>query len=485
MTTTQSSTEGATRYVAPSGASDLRPWFTYERISKVGKGAHIGMDNQHAENLAYLHSWAGSDIQVVDWRDNGSGWDEDHWRADFEAMLKALEQGQAAGVIAWHSDRFTRQPEQLERIIKAVRKGGTQLHTRLGGWHHDPTFIRIEMALAAKESETKSERAKLKMGELAAKGKWHGGPRLYGLNAKRTGLVADEARHMRWAARQLIAGKSLNAIAKELAERGATTVQGKLWKGSNLGTYLKRPAVAGLREAHGEIVGEAAWPAVRPMATWQAVLLLLSDPSRRVSHSQARKYLLSGIARCGTCGKPMRGKSNNSKGLPAAYQCATQQGGCAYRRVDMTDARVRAMVVARLAEIDVRGALALPDDMSQAQALEQAIAELEGRLEGLVSMHLAGTLTAAQLASGTAEGKAKLAQLRAELAALELERQRPVAALEGLAGMANAAELFDALDLDRQRAVVAQLCTVTIQPTGIHGRGRSLFDRRLIQVDWK
>jgi site-specific DNA recombinase len=476
MTTTlsQDAVTGASTLLAPVGAYDPRPIFTYERISKRrsgrlvadGKGGMVGEDRQHLENVEYAHTRIDPTAPIVDWRDNASGWDSAVRRDDWEAMLQAIASGQAM---------------QLERLLQACITGRCQLHTVLGGYHADPLLIRIESALAAKESQVKSERQKLKQADIASQGRSHGGRRAYGYTADRKALVEDEAAHIRWAASQVLAGRSLRSIAAELSERGATTVAGGKWRSSNLGTYLRRPMLSGQRVTHGQITGAAEWPAVLDLGQWEAVRNLLANPDRRVSKSAPRVYLLSGIARCGVCGGPMRGRSNASAGLGPAYFC--QEGpGCAYRRADLVDVQVRDAVVMRLAEVDATGALMAPADPSEQQRLQGAIAELEGLQDSLMRMRVRQEITEKQLATGTAEANAQLATLRDQLAQLEVTARRPAAVLDGLAGAGDAAARFDALPLEGRRAVISLLCAVTIHPQGKGGRG---YQPELVQVVWK
>lgn len=471
---------------APAGLRDQRPWFTYERISKTrsgklrkgdGRGGMVGEDAQHGENVAYVHGW-DPEAAIVDWRDNASGWCESTERPDWEAMLEAIAAGQCQAVVAWAADRYTRQPMQMEQLIAACKRGNVQLHTRLGGIHADPTMIRIEGALAAKESQQKSDRQKLKQSTLATEGKPHGGQRPYGWNEKRDALVPEEAAHVRWAADQVLQGRSIRSITAELTERGATTATGKAWRAGNLGTYLRRPMLAGLRVAHGQVVGPASWPALLDLGTWEAVRNLLENPDRRVSKSAPRVYLLSGIARCASCGGSMRGRSGAYRDLGPAYYCEATKTGCAHRRADLVDAQVRAVVVELLAKVDATGALVPAVDTSARAMVQGVIDELEASQIGLARMAARRAITEAQLEAATIESEAELKVRRRELADLELDARRPAAVLKGLAGKANAAELYDAMSLEKRRAVVALLVTVTIA-SGARGRQ---YDPALVQV---
>lgn len=467
-----------------AAGTDQRPWATYVRISKRkgdGQGASLNMGSQHAQIVTHLAAVAPG-AELADFHDNASAWDETVTRDGWLLMLEGLAAGNFAGVVAWHADRFTRQPIELEHLIAACRKGGAALHTVMGGAHANPTMIRIESTLAANESTQKSERQKLKRIQMAERGVSNGGQRAYGYTRTRDALVPQEAAHIRWAAQQILAGKSVSATVRGLAERGATTATGKPWRQGNLGTYLRRPMLAGLRVHQGQIVGEAQWPALLDLGTWEAVRTLLENPERRVSKRAARVYLLSGLARCGSCGGAMRGRSGASNGRSAAYHCENAQGGCAYRQADLTDAKVRAMIVARLPLLDAAGYLAPVDDSSERELLAAQISELEANLAGLAVMALRGAITQKMLEAASAEAQATIRELEAQQGQLAVAARRPSAVLKGLAGMAQAAELYDAMTLDERRAVVSELCTIEIQPQGAGGH---TFDPSLVEVTWR
>jgi hypothetical protein len=210
---------------------------------------------------------------------------------------------------------------------------------------------------------------------------------------------------------------------------------------------------------------------------WQACRTLLLDPERRTSHSQARRYLLTGIARCQE-GCKMRGRNNGANDLPASYHCEHVT-----RRADLVDATVRAHIVARLAQVDVAGVLAGPvDDQDTAGQLRNQIAQVEARLDELADLAVMGDITTAMLTKATARATKEVAAMRAQLSELAVVANQPSAVLEGLAGMPNTAELFDALDLDRRRAVVDCLATITVRKAARKG---AAYDPAQVVVSWK
>jgi ribosomal protein L34E len=64
------------------------------------------------------------------------------------------------------------------------------------------------------------------------------------------------------------------------------------------------PLVAGLRVHQGDIIGNAAWPAILDRSTWEQVRAVLGSPSRRMP-APSRQYPLRGILRCERCGRDL------------------------------------------------------------------------------------------------------------------------------------------------------------------------------------
>src|SRR5262249_30156257 len=119
---------------------------------------------------------------------------------------------------------------------------------------------------------------------------------------------------------------------------------------------LARPRYAGLMP---DGVSKAAWEPVLDREKWEAVAAALDARAAGRSYAtNARKYLLSGIALCGnpSCGKPLqiwqsKGRGNGVYSL--GYACV-REGGCrkVYRSQHLLDAYVVTRVVARLGRAD-------------------------------------------------------------------------------------------------------------------------------------
>jgi DNA invertase Pin-like site-specific DNA recombinase len=473
---------------SPQGLlTDSRPWATYERrskrraggkVSNDGIGQNLSEDNQHAENVAYIQR-LDPHAEVLDFRDNASAWTGAE-RPDFERLLTMLAAGQLRGVVAFHADRYTRQPGVFERLVSACEQGRAQLHTAMGGHHADPTMIRIESALSWKESKVKSDRQKLHHGNLAREGRFHGGQRRYGYEKGMADIRESEAQWVRWLAQGVLAGRSLNSLTQELNANGARTVSGKEWRPGNVGTLLRGPHLAGLRKHQGDVIGAGTWQPILDQGTWEAVRTLLENPERRTSKSQARRYLLSGVALCGGCGGTMRGRSNGTRATAPSYFC----NACGVsRRADLVNKTVVLdWIIPRLEKLSPTGALEAPELVPDSRpALEAEMAQLDANLATLGAQAVLNGWAPEVVQGATQAATERKAEIRAQLADLALVDTQPSAVLEGATGP-NAAAVWASLDLDRQRAVVDLLCTVTIHRATRKG---APFDPELIQVEWK
>jgi site-specific DNA recombinase len=119
-------------------------------------------------------------------------------------------------------------------------------------------------------------------------------------------LEPAEADAVREAVSRVLRGETLRSIAFDFNDRGIKPVGGARWAGSTLRRVLISPRIAGLREHNGEVVGEAAWPAIIDHATHDRLVGLLDDPSRRRENfGRPRMHPLVGLVYCASCGGRM------------------------------------------------------------------------------------------------------------------------------------------------------------------------------------
>jgi site-specific DNA recombinase len=457
----------------------------YTRISQDREGAGLGVERQEADCRALAERLGWTIVAVH--ADNDLSAYSGKPRPGYLALLADLRAGAVDAVICWHTDRLHRSPSELEDYITVCERGGVPTQTVKAGPLDLATpsgrmVARQLGAVARYEVEHQIERQQRARLQAATAGRWSGGRRPYGYEADGATVIQAEADTLQWAAAQVLAGVSLNAIVAELNTRGARTSTGRPWKPTELSRVLVRPRNAGLMVHRGQVVGPAGWPPILDEGTWRGVCAVLSDPGRRTNTSTARRWLLSGLAVCGVCGDPVRSTSAGTvHGRPTkpAYTC--RSGKHVVRDAAEVDRFVEQVILERLSRPDARELLA-PDQTTDTAALHARDAALRGRLDELGRLYGEDVIDAPQLAQGTAAIRRQREQITAELAAASRG-----SVLAGVADAPDPAKVWAGLDLSRRRAIVDTLATVTILP-GRKGRrpgwraGESYFDPATVRV---
>ena len=451
----------------------------YCRISRDREGAGLGVERQEADCRA-LAETLGWTVRRV-YTDNDISASSGARRPQYEAMMAALDAGEAGGLVAWHTDRLHRRPVELESFIdvcerrhvdvRTVRAGHVDLSTASGRM-----VARMLGAAARHETEHMSERQRRSKQQAAEAGRFRGGRRAYGYTADGAGLVDDEVEHLRWASERILSGASLRSVVRGLEQRGARSARdGIPMYTRDVKRILLSPRYAGLSTYHGEIVGKGQWPAVWDEDTMRAHAAILTDPSRRTSHSYERKHLLSGIATCGRCGSPMSTRGTDRNGR-RSYRCKAADH--LTRIQEPLDDFVTQLVLGRLRMDDFRAAPPAPpvEDRSERRA------ELEARLTELAALFAAGTITGSQLAAGSGPLRDELAQIDAEVG----RARAAAAAAELLEDRDHVAERWERMSVDDKARVVDLLMRVTVLPQP-RGRqpGGGYFNPECVRIEWK
>ncbi|HSO53937.1 MAG TPA: recombinase family protein [Actinomycetes bacterium] len=457
----------------------------YVRISEDKTGAGLGIERQEADCRA-LAGRLGWDVVEPIYSDNDVSAYSGKPRPGYRRLLADLRTGVADAVLCWHTDRLHRSPVELEEYIEVcqpreiptqtVKAGPLDLATPSGR-----LMARQLGAYARFESEHHSDRAKRARLQAATDGRWLGGLRPFGYGADGMTLIEAEAEAIRWMAAEVLAGNSLRSIARKLNAEGTFTSQGRPWTPRAVALLLQRPRNAGLSQHQGEPIGPARWPAILDSDTWRGVVAVLGDPARNTTTSRARRWLLSGLALCGVCGKPVRSGGVAVRGdrrVPS-YTCPA---GHVRRNAVELDDYVEVVVVERLSQPDAAELLA-PDQTGDVAALHAQDAGLRARLDELGRLYGDGVIDALQLASGTAAIRTQREQVTASLAAASRS-----GVLQGVADAPDPSTVWEGLDLSRRRAIVDVLLEVTILRTkrgGARRKGETSFDPASVAIEWK
>lgn len=480
----------------------------YLRQSKDREGNELAVHRQRDACLKLCRDKRWDNI--AQYTDNDTSATNGKPRPSYQQMLTDIAAGRIARVVVWDLDRLHRQPIELEQFMKLADDKQLALATVTGDVNlatdNGRLFARIKGAVGMAEVERKSARQKAAAEQLATtevkvkdnKGSrpWWG-HRPFGYDADRDGdgkwWVYDkkrnrhnpirkhptEARLLKQAYKQFNAGTALGTIAAGWNAAGVTTPLGNRWSGTRVRELLLVARNAGLREYGDKLVidkkGEpvkGAWPALVSQEDWRAACDKING--NRGGPYRGRKYLLSGIARCGRegCGAALTSHiSARGKLQYACFRCRKVS-----RSADKLDELIIAAVVGRLSAEDAVELLRPAVEEVDATALREQRRALKARLAQLGK----------EFATAPPEfTQAALADINAKLADIDAVLNDPgkAAIFEDVIGAPDVEYAFNRLDLGRRRTIVDALMTITVNPVGKATGG--VWDPDAIDVDWK
>lgn len=446
----------------------------YSRISDDPEGLEHGVTQQEEDCLKRARRDRVSipPHRVYRENDRGASSKSKKPRPKYREMLEAIRAGEIDVVYAYSNSRLTRRRMELEELIQLHEATGVRFRTVVSGDDDLSTadgrmVAAIKAAVDAAEAERISERVSRHARARAEAGEEHGGQRPYGwLEGDRSQINPDEARIIEEAAARVIAGDSLNSIARDLNRRKIPTVTGAPWSISGLRRVLTNPRLAGIRTYNGERVAKGGWSPVFDELRHRLLVRLLTDPDRHQGSGNARKYRLTGLAICTTCRVPVVLRINSQKDRPTRrfYGC----GVCGMiRKMEWVDTYTDGVM-----EEFLRGYKPKPPAAVDRKAAREA-ERLRARIEDArASFAESDVMTPAELES-------MLRVLRRRLQAAE-DRSTPEnrdAVLEGVTGNDPAIPWRD-VPLDRQRAIISMFFTVELH----RGRpGIRTFDPETVQ----
>lgn len=437
---------------------------------------------EDCQRLAERIGWPVAEV----YRDNDFSAYSGKRRPEYQRMLTDLREGSRDAVIVYHIDRLTRRPIELEDFVTTLDVAGVRYVRFVVGDSDIMTgdglmVVRMLAAVAANESASKSRRVKRKLDQNAEQGKPHGGfRRPFGYDDDKVTIRPDEAATVRTLAARFLAGESLRSLAAWLTTEGIATVGGGQWRTPTLRAMLRSGRMAGLRDHRGQVIGKAAW---EPIITQEqrAAIIRRMDTAAVSGRRAPRRYLLSGMLRCGKCGHSLYSAARKDT---RRYVCSAgpDHGGCG--RLTVVAAPVEQLiadaVLIRLSSPDLAEALAgRASTDEQATALAEQLSGDQAHLEELAGMYADRAITSAEWMTARNPIQARITDAERRLA-----RVTNTAALDGLIGTGNALSAqWAGLNLDRQVAVVRTLLDHAVIGPGTPG-ARTL-DLNRVQPVWR
>ena len=305
---------------------DLTPAALYARVSSDRQDVDLSIAAQlralrdYAEKNDYLVA-----REYVDEAESGRIAD----RPEFQKMLNEANKPEAPfkEILVWKFSRFTRKREHAVAFKSMLRRRGIRVVSITEQADDTPTGKLLEAIIESVDefySENLAQEVVRGMREAASRGFWMTTYAPYGYKrvhvqdgaAKRPKLELNPPADavVRRVFDMVLHGKSILDVTKTLNAEGIPTTNGKKWLKTTIHTMLSHEAYTGTvvwganaKDGAPPVRVEDAHPAIVSKRDFQKARRLLgSRAPKKVNPRRASSpYLLSGIAKCETCGKAM------------------------------------------------------------------------------------------------------------------------------------------------------------------------------------
>ena len=268
-------------------------------------------------------------------------------RPQFRKMLDAASGPNAPfeEILVWKFSRFTRKREHAVAFKSMLRRRGIRVVSITEHADDSPTGKLMEAIIESLDefySENLAQEVTRGMREAASRGFFLASRAPFGYRRikvsdgakERPTLEVDPATApiVREMFESSLRGNGLKGICRDLNERGITN-RGRRWYRNGLHYLLTNEAytgtaVWGRTSKDGKqpepVRAEGAWEAIVPRELLDKVQASLEEraPKRQRPARVGSKFLLSGLLRCGVCGKPYTGQGAKG-GRYAYYVCGT------------------------------------------------------------------------------------------------------------------------------------------------------------------
>ena len=346
--------------------------------------------------------------------------------ADRPQFRKMIDEGSKATapfqvILVWKFSRFTRKREHAVAFKSMLRRKGIRVVSITEHADDTPTGKLMEAIIESVDefySENLAQEVVRGMREAASRGYFLASRAPFGYNRIKVSdgvkdrptldVDPDAAPVVKEIFENSRRGNGLKEICKELNQRGITN-RGKRWQKSTVHAMLTNEAYTGTAvwgvnskdpKAGEPVRVENAWPALVSRELFDAVQQALHEraPNRQRPGRVGSQYLLSGLIKCGVCGRPYSGQAAKS-GKFAYYVCSRLlregAGSCTGRYLNsekvegfiiekvreriLTEETITELVTLVAEEID-----ALAGEVNgRLQAIGAELADVESRLENL------------------------------------------------------------------------------------------------------
>jgi DNA invertase Pin-like site-specific DNA recombinase len=456
----------------------------YARISldAEGEGKGVNRQTEDCQKLAAALGWSVAGEYI----DNDISAYSGKHRPEYTRMLEDMRSCAIDGVLIYHLDRLTRRPVEFEQFHALAEASRIPLRCVTGDLDlgtDDGLFLgRIQAAIAAQASSATGRRQRRKNDERAAAGLPHGGSvRPFGFDDDKITHRPDEVALIRLFLARFLAGESPRSLATWANEQPIRPSGGDLWRSHVVRNLLTSPRSAGLREHRdGRIVGKAAWDPVISEEERDRVLAML-ESKRTTGRRTPRRYLLSGVLRCGHCGNRLYSAARKTT---RRYVCMSgpDHEGCGGITVVArpVERLISDTILLRLDTTEMAAALAGSSrNVADTAPIIESISADREQLDQLAASYARNKISHAEWMTART-----IIENRMEASKRKLHRATKTTQLAPLIGHGSALRgQWETLNLDRQQAIVTAVMLHAVIKPGI--KGFSGFDPNRVEPVWR
>ena len=382
----------------------LTPAALYARVSSNRQDVDLSVSAQLRALKDYARANGYSVArEYVDEAESGRVAD----RPQFREMIEEGSQPKAPFevILVWKFSRFTRKREHAVAFKSMLRRKGVRVVSITEHADDSPTGKLMEAIIESVDefySENLAEDVVRGMREAASRGFFLASNAPFGYKRvkvndgakERPTLEVDPATApvVREIFEKSLRGSGLKEICKELNERGVTN-RGKRWYKGTLHYVLRNEAYTGTavwgKTSKGEktqdpVRVEGAWPALVSRGLFEDVQQAMRERAPKVRRPArvGSRFLLSGLLKCGVCGRPYSAQGAKS-GQFAYYICGTLfregAGTCSARYLNAP--RLETFVVEKIRERILNEETIVALVTLVAEEIDAMAGELSGRLE--------------------------------------------------------------------------------------------------------
>ena len=382
----------------------LTPAALYARVSSDRQDVDLSVSAQ----LRALRDYAeknGYSVarEYVDEAESGRVVDRPEFRKMIEEGSKPNSPFQV--ILVWKFSRFTRKREHAVAFKSMLRRKGVKVVSITEHADDSPTGKLMEAIIESVDefySENLAQEVVRGMREAASRGFFLGSKAPFGYKRVKVNDGAKErptleidpatAPIVKEIFESSLRSNGLKEICRELNDRGIPN-RGNRWYKGGLHYLLTNEAYTGTavwgKTSKGEktqdpVRVEGAWPALISRELFDAVQQAMRDRAPKVQRPGrvGSKFLLSGLLKCGVCGRPYIGQGAKS-GQYGYYICGTLfregAGTCTARYLNAP--RVENFVVEKIRERILTEETIVELVTLVAEEVDAMAGELAGRLE--------------------------------------------------------------------------------------------------------